>query len=265
MRGRDARSPRGCGITEGACAGAGPGRLAIRRGPRSPTRSPATCGPKDWLRCGWRRGPSAMTTPTHAPRWSSRISARGAPRRRAGSSGHLLGGRDRVRLELLQCARRRPHRMGSHGLGRPRPILVSRHRRRRAPGRGPADREPHPARRPAVRLYRHTALPVRGGGHQHRSRRHRPPRLPARGADLSCSFRPLLHAGGAGRRGGGRDVARARAVGRRALSGVEPGDGIRLVALVVEGAAPPPQLEVVTQRTVPNLVTVSGVLDASVR
>lgn len=49
------------------------------------------------------------------------------------------------------------------------------------------------------------------------------------------------------------------------LSGVEPGDGIRLVALVVEGAAPPPQLEVVTQRTVPNLVTVSGVLDASVR
>ncbi|MFW2390216.1 MAG: hypothetical protein ACN4G0_17910 [Polyangiales bacterium] len=49
------------------------------------------------------------------------------------------------------------------------------------------------------------------------------------------------------------------------LSGVEPGDGMLLVALVVEGAAPPPQLEVVTQRTVPNLVTVSGVLDARVR
>ena len=49
------------------------------------------------------------------------------------------------------------------------------------------------------------------------------------------------------------------------VSGVEPGDGMRLVTLVVEGAAPPPQLEFVTQRTVPNLVTVSGVLDARVR
>jgi hypothetical protein len=49
------------------------------------------------------------------------------------------------------------------------------------------------------------------------------------------------------------------------LSGVEPGDGMRLVALVVDGAAPPPQLEVVTQRTVPSLVTVSGLLDARVR
>ncbi len=46
---------------------------------------------------------------------------------------------------------------------------------------------------------------------------------------------------------------------------VEPGDGMRLVALVVDGAAPPPQLEVVTQGTVPDLVTVSGVLDARVR
>jgi hypothetical protein len=49
------------------------------------------------------------------------------------------------------------------------------------------------------------------------------------------------------------------------VSEVEPGDGMRLVALVVEGAAPPPQLEFVTQRTVPDLVTVSGVLDARVR
>ena len=49
------------------------------------------------------------------------------------------------------------------------------------------------------------------------------------------------------------------------VSAVEPGDGMRLVALVVEGAAPPLQLEVVTQRTVPNLITVSGLLDASVR
>ena len=49
------------------------------------------------------------------------------------------------------------------------------------------------------------------------------------------------------------------------VSEVEPGDGMRLVALVVEGAAPPLQLEVVTQRTVPDLVTVSGVLDARVR
>ncbi|MBT8468245.1 MAG: hypothetical protein KJN97_05800, partial [Deltaproteobacteria bacterium] len=49
------------------------------------------------------------------------------------------------------------------------------------------------------------------------------------------------------------------------VSAVEPGDGMRLVALVVDGAAPTLQLEVVTQRTVPSLVTVSGVLDARVR
>ncbi len=49
------------------------------------------------------------------------------------------------------------------------------------------------------------------------------------------------------------------------VSGVEPGDGMRLVVLVVDGAAPPAQLEVVTQSTIPNLITVSGVLDAAVR
>ena len=49
------------------------------------------------------------------------------------------------------------------------------------------------------------------------------------------------------------------------VSGVEAGDGMRLVALVVVGEAPPPQLEVITQSTIPNLITVSGVLDASVR
>jgi hypothetical protein len=49
------------------------------------------------------------------------------------------------------------------------------------------------------------------------------------------------------------------------VSAAEPGDGMRLVALVVDGVAPPLQLEVVTQRTVSSLVTVSGVLDARVR
>jgi hypothetical protein len=45
---------------------------------------------------------------------------------------------------------------------------------------------------------------------------------------------------------------------------VDPGDAMRLVALVVDGDAPAPTLAVVTPDTVPSVQTTSGLLDATV-